>query len=439
MATVPAGDLLVGIDDRPPIGRAALWGLQHVLAMFAGMVAVPLAVGSAIGLSGPQMTILVQGAMVASGIATIVQSLGFGPLGARLPIVMGTAFVFIPPMISIGERFDIPTIMGALIVGGVVEGIIAFFIWRVRRFFPPLVTGTVVTLIGLGLVPLAFFWSAGGERAFGEARSFLVALVVLAVLVVVNQWGRRFVGSLAIVIAIVVGYVASGIAGLLDLSPVANASWVEPPELFAFGVPKFHVGAIVGILFAQLASMLETVGDTYAIGGATGKKIEASDLRGAIAVDGFASAVAPVVNGFSVTSFSQNIGVISLTGVGSRFVVAVGGGLLLVLALIPKFATVIALMPEPVLGGAALAMFGAITAAGVNTLREIELTQREVLIFGISVALGLGVATAPDGTFAAFPSVLRSIVESSVAIGGITAIVLDQTLPRRTRTTTEDV
>lgn len=427
----------IGIDVRPPIGRSGVWGLQHVLAMFAGMVAVPLAVGTALGLTDAERTVLVQGAMFASGIGTILQAVGVGPIGARLPIVMGTAFVFIAPMISIGGRFGVPAIMGALIVAGLAELVIAFVVWRIRHWFPPIVTGTVVTLIGLGLIPLAFFWTAGGTVAFGEPRSYVVGGLVLFLLILINRFGGGFSSSLAIVGAITIGYGLAAVAGLLNLGPVVEEPWVSLPNPLAFGVPEFHLGAILGILIAQFASMLETIGDTFAIGGATGKRIEAKELRGAIAADGLASALAPFVNGFAVTSFSQNIGVISLTGIASRFVVGLGGVFLLLFALLPRFASVIALMPDPVLGGAALAMFGAVAAAGVNILRRVELRQREVLIFAVAIALGLGVATRPEGAFEEFPETLRIVLESAVAVGGITAILLDRVLPERAPAATD--
>ena len=422
--------LLVGIDEAPPLGRSVVWGLQHVLAMFAGMVAVPLVVGSAIGLPADQRTILVQGALLSSGVGSLLQSLGLGPVGARLPIVMGTAFVFMAPMVGIGQSLGLPAIMGAAIVGGLAELAASLLIWRVRGLFPPLVTGTVVTLIGLGLVPLGFAWAAGGSGPlFGRPVSFLLAGAVLVALVLVNRWGTQLLRATAVVVAVGAGYLLAGLTGHLDLQPVREAPWVAPPRLFAFGPPEFHAPAILAMLVAQFASLLETLGDTFATGTVTGREITSRHLRGAIMVDGLGSAIAPLLNGLPITSFSQNIGVIGITGVASRFVTAAAGLLLIALALLPKFAALITAMPDPVLGGGALVMFGAVAAAGVSQLRTIELTERELLIFSVAVAVGLGIATRPPEAFQQLPAWLRVIVESSVTMGGLAAVVLNRLLP----------
>ena len=421
----------IDIEARPPLGRGLIWGLQHVLVMLAGMIAVPLAVGTALALPNDEQVLLVQGAIVTSGIGTVLQSLGIGFIGARLPIVMGSAFVFIAPMISIGEQLNIQAIMGAIIVGGIAEFALSFVVWRVRRFFPPMVTGTVITIIGLGLLPLGFSWAVGaGTEQFGDPVTFALSGLVLLVLILLNLQSHPLVRSAAILIGIVIGYVASSAVGILDLSSVGEAGWFALPQPFAFGRPVFHIGAILAILIAQFASMLETIGDTVAIKGMNNSEVQPADLRGAISVDGLASTFAPVLNGLSLTSFSQNLGVISLTGVGSRFVVALGGVLLILFGLLPKLAAVITSMPLPVLGGAAIAMFGAVAATGVNQLRAVEMSQRNVLIFAIAVGLGVGVTTAPPGTFEALPTGLRILLESSVAVGGAAAMLLDRILPR---------
>lgn len=420
----------IDIDLRPPLGKGVAWGLQHVLVMLSGMIAVPLAVGTALDLPSAAQVLLVQGAILTSGAATLVQSLGLGVVGARLPIVMGTAFVFIAPIISIGAELDLPAIMGALIVGGLVEFALSFVVWRVRRFFPPIVTGTVITIIGLGLLPLGFNWAVGGgSELFGRPVSFALSGLVLLTLIVLNRLPSALLRSAAIILAIAVGYVAAAVTGVLDFAAVGEAPWLAAPTLFAFGPPTFNLAAIAAVLIAQFASLLETIGDVFGIKALAGEEAQPAELRGAVTVDGLASAVAPMFNGFSVTSFSQNIGVIGLTRVGSRYVVAIGGAILMALGLLPKLAAVITSMPQPVLGGAAIAMFGAVAAAGVGQLGSVEMNQRNLLIFSIAVGLGLGVATAPADTFAALPSGLRVILESSVAVGGTTAVILEQVLP----------
>lgn len=428
----------IDIEARPPLARGLALGLQHVLVMLAGMIAVPLALGAAIDLPPAQQVVLVQGAIVASGVGTIVQALGLGIVGARLPIVMGTAFVFIAPMISIGRELDLRAVMGAVIVGGIAEFGLAFVVWRIRRFFPPIVTGTVITTIGLGLLPLGFGWAvAAGTDMYGTPQAFALSGVVLVALVALNRVPGGLVRSAAVLGAIVLGYLAAALMGVLDLGAVREATWVAPPRPFAFGTPTFHWGAIVAILIAQFASLLETVGDTVTIKAMDESELEPHELRGAIMLDGLGSAAAPILNGLSLTSFSQNIGVIGLTRVGSRYVVALGGVLLVLLGLLPKLAAVVTSMPLPVLGGAAIAMFGAVAGAGVNQLRVVELDERNLLVFAVAVGLGVGVATGPEDVFAGLPTGLRVLLESSVAVGGIAAILLDRVLPR-TGTTTLD-
>ncbi|MEW6697580.1 MAG: nucleobase:cation symporter-2 family protein [Bacillota bacterium] len=422
----------IGIDEKPPLFSLVLYGMQHVLAMFAGLVAVPLMVGTALKLTPGQMTILIQGALLTSGIGTLVQCLGIRRLGARLPICMGTAFVFIAPFISVGTEMGIQAIFGAAIVAGILEYILSFFVWRVQNLVPPVVTGTVVVLIGAGLMPLGFSWLAGGHGdLFGSPVSFLIGGVVLLLLIIINQFGRGFMSSLSVFIAIAGGYLISGAFGILDLGQVKEASWIALPDVFTFGPPIFSLPAILAVIVAQLASMLETVGDTYATGVVARRQIGRRELSGAISVDGLMSAFAPVFNGLSLTSFSQNIGVISITRVASRYAVAAAGVVLILLGLIPKFAAIIAGMPAPVLGGAALVMFGSIIGSGISQLREMKkFEQREIIIFATSIALGMGFGMNPPGSLDQLPPALAVILKSGVAVGGFTAIILNKVLPR---------
>lgn len=426
------GATAVGVDDRVPLARAALYGLQHVTAMFAGLIAVPLIVSGAIGLGPSERTILVQGALITSGVATLLQTGRVGMLGARLPIAMGTAFVFITPLIAIGSQLGVAAMFGAVIVGGLVELAVSPLVWRVKRLFPPLVTGTVVALIGLSLIPIGFRWAAGGSGPlYGQPIAFAVSGLVLAIMIVSNQYVRGFLQTVSVIFAIACGYVISALAGILDVGAVREAPWFAVPSLFAFGAPEFSFGAIIGILAAQFASMLETIGDVYATGTMTRTSIEKEHVRGAIAIDGLGSAFAAVLNGLPVTSFSQNIGVIGLTGVASRQAVRAGGVILLVLGLFPKFAAAITAMPDPVLGGVALVMFGAVAAAGIGQLRGIAMTQREVLIFATAIGLGLGLGLAEEAALERLPAGLRVLLHSGVIVGGVVAILLNEVLPGR--------
>jgi NCS2 family nucleobase:cation symporter-2 len=422
----------IGLDEKVPLAKSAVYGLQHIIAMFAGVVAVPLIVGGAIDLSPAQKTILVQGALIASGIGTILQTGRVFILGARFPVCMGTAFVFITPMISIGNTYGVSAIFGALIVGGIVEFIVSTFIWRIKRFFPPLVTSTVVTLIGLGLIPVGFNWAVGsGTPFFAQPIAFIIAGLVLVIMIVANRFTTGFIQTICIIFAIVCGYIISALFGVLDMNYVLEAKWVALPKFFAFGWPQFKLGAILGILAAQFGSMLETVGDIYATGTVLNEEVKKENLQGAVAVDGIASSIATIFNGFSLTSFSQNIGVIGITRVGSRHVVRIGGIILVIMGLFPKFAAIITAMPAPVLGGVGIVMFGSVAAAGVGQLAGIKLTPRELLIFATAIGLGLGFGLASGDALANLPKALQIILHSGVVVGAIVAILLNEVIPKR--------
>lgn len=422
----------VGIEEKPPFPSLLLLGIQHVLALFSGLVAVPLIVGMALGLPSAEITILVQGSLLTSGAGTLIQCLGLGRLGARLPICMGSAFVFIAPSITVGSQMGIQAVFGASMVCGVIAYILSFFIGRLQKLIPPIVTGTIVALIGLGLLPLGFTWLAGGDGAFyGRPASFIVGGLVLIVLLVTSQSKKGLVSSFSVIIAIMAGYAASGLFGMLDLGHVKQASWLSFPDLLHFGWPTFSYSAVVILMIAQLTAVLESIGNTYGTGAVVKREITRKHLSGAISVDGIGSMIAPLFNGFPLTCFAQNIGVISITRVASRYAVAAAGGVLILLGLIPKFSAIVAGMPAPVLGGAAMIMFGSIVSSGVSQIKDAgPFDQRSAMIFSTSLALGLGFGLAPDSAFSYFPSSLAVLLESGVAIGGFTAILLNGVLPR---------
>jgi len=423
--------MIVGIEDRVPLDKGIIYGLQHILAMFAGIVAVPLMVGNALDLTPLEKTILVEGALISSGIGTILQSGRGFFIGARLPICMGTAFVFISPMIDIGKTFGIQAIFGAMIVGGVVEYLASIFIWRLKRFFPPLVTGVVVVLIGLGLVPLGFQWAVGGfGPLFGKPVAYIISSLVLLSMIFFNHFTKEFIQTICVLLAVVFGYLISGLFGILDFQVVQTSAWFAFPRLLYFGPPQFYLGAILGILSAQFGSMLESVGDIFATGAVLNKEIDNGNLRGGIAVDGLGSVIASLFNGFSLTSFTQNIGVIGITRVGSRHVVRIGGIILILLGLFPKFCAIITVMPDPVLGGVGIVMFGSIAAVGIGRLATVKLSPRNQSIIAISLGLGLGFGFSSEQALACLPSSLQIIMHSGVIVGGIIAILMNQILPK---------
>ncbi|MFB1064610.1 uracil-xanthine permease family protein [Natrinema sp. H-ect4] len=424
------GIVRYGINDEPPLSEAIPLGIQHLLAMFLSTVALPLVIAGAIGLGQSETTFIVQMALLVAGFATIVQVYSVGPVGSRLPIVMGTSAIFVTPLIDIGNSFGIAAIFGAVIVAAPVEIVIGYFYDDLRSLFPPLVTGVVVMLVGLTLVPTAIQYSAGGPGAetYGDLANLGVAGVVFLIAVLFNQYFDNFLSVASVLIAVVVGYLMAAPLGLLDLSGVADAGWVAVPMPLEFGV-EFHPSAIVIAAFAYVVTSMETIGDVEGTTGTVDRRATSEEMRGGLLADGVMSMIAGVFNAFPNTSFSQNVGLIGFTGVASKFVVAICGGFLVVLGLIPKVAAIVSAMPEPVLGGAAIVLFGMIFSIGLRLVAQnVELTQRNLTIIASSIVLGLGVEVQSDA-LAQFPDDLQVLLGSGLLVGGVTALVLNAIIP----------
>lgn len=419
-----------GIEDAPSVERSIPLGLQHLLAMFLSTVALPLVIAGAIGLGASDTAFLVQMALLVAGVATIVQAYPIGPVGARLPIVMGTSAIFVSPLIAVGNQFGLAAIFGAVIIAAPVEVLIGYFFDDIRGLFPPLVTGIVVMLVGLTLVPVALQYSAGGPGAetYGNFEHLALAGLVLVVAVGVNQFFEGFLRAASVLIAVVVGYVAAVPLGLLDLSGVAEAGWFSVPVPLQYGL-AFEPSAIVLVAFAYVITAMETIGDISGTTEAVGRDPTSEETKGGLVADGVMSAFAAVFNAFPNTSFSQNVGLISFTGVASRFVVAITGVFLVVLGFVPKVAEVVAAMPNAVLGGAAIVLFGMIFAIGLRIVsRGADLTRRNLTIIATSVVLGVGVEIQSDA-LANLPSDVQILATSGIIVGGVTALVLNAVLP----------
>ncbi len=427
-----------GIEDAPSLERSIPLGLQHLLAMFLSTVALPLVIAGAIGLGASDTAFLVQMALLVAGVATIVQAYPVGPVGARLPIVMGTSAIFVSPLIAVGNQFGLAAIFGAVIIAAPVEVLIGYFFDDIRGLFPPLVTGIVVMLVGLTLIPVALQYSAGGPGAetYGNFEHLALAGLVLVVAVGVNQFFEGFLRAASVLIAVVVGYVAAVPLGLLDLSGVAEAGWFSVPVPLQYGL-TFEPSAIVLVAFAYVITAMETIGDISGTTEAVGRDPTSEETKGGLVADGVMSAFAAVFNAFPNTSFSQNVGLISFTGVASRFVVAITGVFLVVLGFVPKVAEVVAAMPNAVLGGAAIVLFGMIFAIGLRIVsRGAELTRRNLTIIASSIVLGVGVEIQSDA-LANLPSDVQILATSGIIVGGVTALVLNAVLPDDYGTTEE--
>ncbi|MEV4903577.1 nucleobase:cation symporter-2 family protein [Streptomyces albidoflavus] len=416
------------VDEVPPLAQLGAFGLQHVLAMYAGAVAVPLIVGGAMGLSAADLAYLITADLLMCGIATLIQCVGFWRFGIRLPIMQGCTFAAVAPMVMIGTGSGgLPAIYGSVIVSGVAMILLAPVFGKLLRFFPPLVTGTVILIIGLSLMPVAGNWVAGGAGAedFGRPANIALAAFVLVVVLVAQRFGPPLLSRIAVLAGIAAGVAVAVPLGFTDFSGVSQADWIGVSTPFHFGLPTFETGAIVSMLIVALVCMTETSGDFIAVGEMTGRKVDPRGLADGLRADGLSTVLGGVFNTFPYTAFAQNVGLVGMTRVRSRWVVAAAGGMLVLLGLLPKLGAVVAAIPAPVLGGAGLVMFGTVAASGLRTLAQVEFRDNHNLtVVAISVAVGLlpvGVPTVYDQ----FPDWFQTVMHSGISAGCVTAIVLN--------------
>jgi xanthine permease len=406
----------------------AALGLQHVLAMYAGAVAVPLIVGSAMGMSGADIGYLVSADLLVSGVATLIQCLGFWRFGVRLPIMQGCTFAAVTPMVLIGTTGGgITAIYGAVIVSGVLMIALSPVWGRLLRFFPPVVTGTVITIIGISLLPVAVNWAAGGVGAddFGAPRNLALAAGVLVVILLIQRFAPQAFARVAVLLGVVVGTLAAIPLGFTDFSGLGDAAWFGVSTPFHFGLPTFEVAAIVSMAVVTLVTMTETTGDILAVGEIVDREVTPRDLADGLRADGLSTVLGGVFNTFPYTAYAQNVGLVGLTGVRSRYVVAFGGGILVLLGLIPWLGELVATIPAPVLGGAGVAMFGTVAASGIRTLSTVSFADnRNLLVIAISLGVGL-VPVAVPTIYDQFPLWFRTIMSSGISAGCVTAILLN--------------
>ncbi|GGX80858.1 xanthine/uracil permease [Litchfieldella qijiaojingensis] len=418
------------VNDMPPIAKAVPLGIQHVLAMFVGNVTVPIIIAGAMDLPDELTIFLIQAAMFVAGVATLVQSLGVGPVGARLPIVMGTSFGFVPILIPIAVNMGLPAALGATLCAGLAMGLVGLFLPWVRFLFPPVVTGTFVIMIGILLLPVGFAYAGGGYGVpdFGSSHHLLLAALVFVITLGFHQYGRGFWSEAAPLMGLVGGFIVALITGMVDMSKVADASWVTMPQPFAIGI-EFHWAAILPMVLLALVTCAESIGDIVGTtAGGLNREPTPRELSGGVMADGVASMLAAVFNAFPQISFSQNVGMVALTGVVSRFVVAIGGTFLLVAGLLPKLGALISSIPNAVLGGAVLIMFGMITSAGIKMLSKIHFDKRNMVVIGVSLSVAIGLP-AHEGLLSGFSSNVQAMLESGLIPGALCAIVLNLILP----------
>ncbi len=430
-STAPRTEPLYDVNELPPLKKAVPLGIQHVLAMFVGNVAPPVIVAGAIGAATGEAAFLVQVALLMAGVSTLLQALGVGPVGARLPVVQGTSFAFIAVAIPLAQNFGLSAVFGGALVAGVVQILLGTSLRWLRWLFPPLVSGVVVLVIGVSLLPAGINYAAGGVGAddFGAPVHLALAGFVMLITVVINQFTRGFSSAAAVLIGLILGYLVALPLGLVDFEPIAEASWVSLPMPLELGM-TFPLTAVIGMSIVAIASSMETIGDLSAITrGGAGRDITHRELSGGVMGDGVGTAIASLFGAMPNTSFSQNVGLVALTGVISRYVVALGAGVLVLAGLLPKLGAAVATMPPAVLGGSAIIMFAMVASAGINMLASTMLTRRNQLIIALSIGLGLGLQAVPDAV-AVFHEQVRLLLESGVVPAAVLAVVLNLVLPK---------
>ncbi|MFC0110433.1 nucleobase:cation symporter-2 family protein [Kibdelosporangium aridum] len=415
------------VDQLLPAGQMGALGLQHVLAMYAGAVAVPLIVGSALGMSKADIGYLINADLLISGVSTLIQCLGFWRFGVRLPLMQGCTFAAVTPMVFIGTSDGITAIYGAVIVSGLLMILLSPLWGKLLRFFPPLVTGTVITVIGLALIPVAVNWAAGGvgSPSFGAPGNLALALGVLLLVLVVQRFAPPALSRISVLVGIVLGTLVAIPFGFTDFSGVSDAPIFGISTPFHFGLPTFNIAAIVAMIVVMLVTMTETTGDILAVGEMAGRPVDGRRLADGLRADGLSTVLGGVFNTFPYTAFGQNAGLVGLTKVYSRFVVAVGGGILVILGLFPILGEIVARIPAPVLGGAGIVMFGTVAAIGIKMLAKVAFDNNGNLMV-VAVSLGVGlVPTAVPNIYEHFPNWFRTIMESGISAGALSAVVLN--------------
>ncbi|MBF6978301.1 purine permease [Aerococcaceae bacterium zg-BR22] len=423
--------LKYSINDKPPMGVTIVLALQHILAAFAGIVAVPLVVCSALGFDAQQTSLMVSATIFASGITTVLQSKGLGPIGSRVSGMMGTDFTFVNPSISVGARLGVAGIVGATILGSFVEIILSRFVKPLMRFFPPLITGTVVSLIGITLLPVSIDWAGGGVGSsdYGSVRNIGVAFIIMVFTLLLSHYGKGMWSTASVFIGMVFGYIICIPLGMVDLSAVQKASWFALPAVFRFGV-AFDLASTLSFVPAYVVSLIGTVGIMMAIGEASGENISSERAANGVLADGVGSMISGMFGAGPNTAFSQNVGLITLTKVASTHVMIVAGIILAILGVFPKLSALISVMPQPVLGGVGVIMFGLVAAQGLKTLAQIKLGDRELLIISVAFALGIGVTVRPD-ILSGLPTSIQMILSSGISTGTLAALILNIVLKEK--------
>lgn len=419
------------LDGVPSLKEAIPLGLQHVLAMFVSNITPLIIVAGALNMPAETKTFLIQCTMFVAGLNTMIQAYTLGPIGAKLPIVVGTSFAFVPVALSIGTQYGYEAILGAALVGGIFEAFIGLIIKKIRRYFPPVVTGVIVLSIGLSLLPTGVASFAGGFGAadFGSFSNLLLGMIVLITVIYFKQFTKGITSTGAMFIGTVVGFIVAIFMGKVDLASLSTAGYFNLPRPFTYGF-SFHLDACLAMVMMYIVSAVETVGDMSGVtmGGAN-RELTDRELSGGILADGIGSCIAAAFSILPTTSFSQNTGLVTMTGVMSRFVVGVGAAFLMLGAFIPKVGAILSIVPASVIGGSLVMVFAMISISGINLITKDPLKGRNALILSVSLGLGYGLGSVPQA-LNSFPESVKLIFGGSgIVVSGSIAVILNLILP----------
>lgn len=420
------------LDGKVPIFSAIPFGLQHILAMFVANIAPILIVAGASNLSGKEAAMLIQNAMIIAGIGTLIQLFPILRVGSGLPIVMGISFTFVSVFCFVGGTYGYPAIMGAVLIGGIVEGILGLFAKYWIPIIKPIVSASVVTAIGFSLLSVgaSSFGGGSGSEDFGSAKNWILGTVTLLACILFHIFAKSFFKQLSVLFGLVVGYIVAVCMGMVDFSGIRDTAIIALPNIMPFKM-EFNANAIISAVLIFMVSATETIGDTSALA-STGLNREATtkEISGSLACDGFISSISSVFGCLPITSFSQNVGLVAMTKVVNRFAIAMGAGIMILAGIFPIFGAILATLPDSVLGGCTIMMFGTIVVSGLQMIGKCGYSQRNITIVALSLSIGIGFTQVPE-LFAISPQIVRNVfAENCVAVVFLVSIILNLVLPK---------
>ncbi|WGW11746.1 nucleobase:cation symporter-2 family protein [Saxibacter everestensis] len=415
-------------DEKYPFWQTLAYGTQHILAMYGGVIAPPIIVGTAAGLSAGEIALLLTAGLFVSGASTMLQTLGVWKFGSRLPVVQGISFISVSTMVVIVSDQGLPTLFGAIIVAGAAAFLVAPLFGAVIRFFPPVVTGSIIIVIGISLLPIALTWIQGGVGAenFGSMSNLGLAGFTFVVIMLLSRLFQGAISRLSILLGIIIGTALAAVMGQADFSTVGDGPVFAVPGLMPFGAPEFSFGAIVSMFIVCLIIMIETAtAGIITVGEIIGAKVDAKRITAGLRADMISTTVAPIFGTFPLGAFAQNVGLVALTGIRSRYAVAAGGGVMLLLGLLPIVGRVVAAIPYPVLGGAGIVLFGTVAASGIRSLATVRFDGNlNLVIVAVTVGVGIIPQLAPD-FWSSAPGWLAVVLHSGITAAAVLAILLN--------------